>query len=118
MPPHVTKLENAFKLGLLAGECKGHTCEATTLSNAEALVGRSITSKQLSGMAAVLREIDQAQSLMDRVRGFLSFANILWCAFTPLPPTARARSIVASAACSRSRSTHHQHGCAQQCLCG
>ena len=88
MPPHVTKLENAFKLGLLAGECKGDTCEATTLSNAEALVGRSITSKQLSGMAAVLREIDQAQSLMDRVRGFLSFANILWCAFTPLPRTA------------------------------
>eukprot|EP01137_Pigoraptor_chileana_P026440 Opistho-2@7713 len=50
------------------------------LSEAAVIVGRDapLTSSELHGIATMLKELEGGQTLSQRVRGFLSFVNVMW----------------------------------------
>eukprot|EP00746_Dinoflagellata_sp_MGD_P078416 gnl/MRDRNA2_/MRDRNA2_31362_c0_seq2.p1 gnl/MRDRNA2_/MRDRNA2_31362_c0~~gnl/MRDRNA2_/MRDRNA2_31362_c0_seq2.p1 ORF type:complete len:456 (+),score=41.66 gnl/MRDRNA2_/MRDRNA2_31362_c0_seq2:111-1478(+) len=92
LPPHPRNLYQAHELGWYASiysrDCQGINLERSDnipgrcqelLREAASVLGLSeISGAQLQAVRGFLKDLDEQQSLMDRVRGFFSFVNIMW----------------------------------------
>jgi hypothetical protein len=87
LPPHPRNLYQAHELGWYASaysrDCEGATagqghCQELLQQAASVLSLSEISWEQLKAVRGFLKDLDQQQSLMDRVRGFFSFVNVMW----------------------------------------
>mmetsp|Transcript_15253 Transcript_15253/g.38297 ORF Transcript_15253/g.38297 Transcript_15253/m.38297 type:complete len:477 (+) Transcript_15253:52-1482(+) len=81
VPPHPSSLHQAFRLGQLATQCSRWlgTCPQGALAEAAEVVGsgRKVTSAELLGVEALVRDLDAKRSYVNRLFGLLSFVNVV-----------------------------------------